>query len=107
MLTHLTIENFAIIDRIDVRFGPGLVALTGETGAGKSIVIDAVSALLGSRLGPDVIRSGAAQAHVEGVFFPPLLSELAATLEDLGIPRDDETLILAREVGRGGRSIAR
>ena len=67
MLTHLTIENFAIIDRVDVELSPGLVALTGETGAGKSIIVDAVGGLLGNRLSVDVVRSGAAQARIEGM----------------------------------------
>ena len=59
MLTRLTIENFAIIDRVELEFGSGLIALTGETGAGKSIIVDAVGGLLGNRLSVDVIRTGA------------------------------------------------
>ncbi len=107
MLTHLTIENFAIIDRIDLELGPGLVALTGETGAGKSIVIDAVGGVLGNRLGPDVVRTGADHARIEAIFVPPSIAGLADALDELGIPRDDEMLILSREIARSGRTVAR
>ncbi len=106
-MTHLTIENFAIIDRIELELGPGLVALTGETGAGKSIVIDAVGGVLGNRLGPDVVRTGADQARVEAIFVPPQVSGLDEVLDEVGIPREDDVLILSREIGRSGRTIAR
>ena len=86
MLVHLTIENFAIIDRIDLDLGPGLVALTGETGAGKSIVIDAVGGVLGQRLGPDVIRAGADAARIEAIIAMPPITELRDLLEEFGIP---------------------
>jgi len=107
MLTHLAIENFAIIERVELDLGEGLVALTGETGAGKSIVIDAVGGLLGNRLGPEVIRSGTNGARIEGVFEPPAQPDFPATLDDLGIPFEDDVLILCREVSRNGRSLAR
>jgi DNA repair protein RecN (Recombination protein N) len=107
MLTHLTIENFAIIDRIDLELGPGLVALTGETGAGKSIVIDAVGGVLGSRLGTDVVRTGAESARVEAIFVSPASDALRAILEEFGIPLEDDTLIVSREISRSGRTVAR
>ena len=107
MLTHLTIENFAIIDRADLEFGSGLVALTGETGAGKSIVIDAVGALLGNRLTADVIRSGADQSRVEGIFDQPQVEGLQELLDEFGAAWEDGSLIVAREVNRSGRSVAR
>jgi DNA repair protein RecN (Recombination protein N) len=107
MLTLLTIENFAIIERIEVSFGPGLVALTGETGAGKSIIIDAVGGLLGNRLGADVIRAGASQVRIEGIFDRPREDELDAILQEIGVPDDDESVIVAREIARTGRSVAR
>ena len=107
VLTHLTIENFAIIDRIELALGPGLVALTGETGAGKSIVIDAVGGILGNRLGPDVVRTGADQARIEAIFAVPLQPALTATLEEFGVPLEDDTLIVSREISRSGRGVAR
>ncbi|HLZ08381.1 MAG TPA: DNA repair protein RecN [Chloroflexota bacterium] len=107
MLTHLTIENFAIIDRVDLDLGPGLVVLTGETGAGKSIVVDAVGTLLGNRIGPDVIRDGATQARVEGIFDLPVVDEIRDVLGEIGVEDEDGGLIVAREVNRSGRSVAR
>src|SRR5437764_14100218 len=68
VLVELSISNFAIIDRLTLRFGPGFNALTGETGAGKSIIIDAVSALLGAKLGAEFVRHGFPTARVEGLF---------------------------------------
>src|SRR5260370_22596682 len=68
MLDELSITNFAIIDELHVSFGPHLNVFTGETGAGKSIIVDALSALVGERAGGDVVRAGAERAIVEGVF---------------------------------------
>ncbi len=68
MLTELRIHNFAIIDKLDLRFGPGLIILTGETGAGKSIILDAVVMLIGGRADSTVIRTEAESAFVEGGF---------------------------------------
>ena len=107
MLSHLTIQDFAIIDRVDLELTPGLVTLTGETGAGKSIVIDAVGGLLGNRLGVDVIRAGASFARIEGIFEGSDGVGLTDTLAELGIPLEDSTLIVSREINRTGRSIAR
>ncbi|HLH73868.1 MAG TPA: DNA repair protein RecN [Chloroflexota bacterium] len=107
MLSHLTIQDFAIIDRVDLDLTSGLVTLTGETGAGKSIVIDAVGGLLGNRLGVDVIRAGAPVARIEGIFEVSDNSELTAVLDELGISLDDDSLIVSREINRAGRSIAR
>src|SRR2546422_9368752 len=68
MLAELNISNFAIIDKLYLRLGPGFNALTGETGAGKSIIIDDLGALLGSKTGPEFVRHGAPSARVEGLF---------------------------------------
>src|SRR5260370_5506853 len=68
MLDELSITNFAIIDELHVSFGPHLNVFTGETGAGKSIIVDALSALVGERAGSDVVRAGAERAIVEGIF---------------------------------------
>lgn len=106
MLTHVAIDNFAIIDRARVDLGNGLVVLTGETGAGKSIIVDAVGGLLGNRLGADVIRTDATEARIEGVFVRPPSDELAALLDELGISVEDD-LVVSREVNRNGRGVAR
>src|SRR3954454_10405360 len=68
MLAELNISNFAIIDKLYLRMGQGFNALTGETGAGKSIIIDALGALLGSKVGPEFVRHGSPSARVEGMF---------------------------------------
>ena len=110
MLSDLSIENFAIIEKLRLRFVPGFNVLTGETGAGKSIIIDAVSAVLGGRVGSDQVRSGADSAHVEGIFIlePQVRAALNPLLQENGLQGDgDETLILAREIRASGRTIAR
>lgn len=112
MLLELTISNFAIVDHLTIRLNEGFNVLTGETGAGKSIVVDAVSALLGGKVGIESLRTGAEQARVEGVFaFPPADSpacaQLAAILEQSGLDTDDDTLILSRELNASGRTVAR
>ncbi|HEV2108529.1 MAG TPA: DNA repair protein RecN [Thermomicrobiales bacterium] len=110
MLLELSIRDFAIIDDIRLELGPGFNALTGETGAGKSILIDALGAVLGDRVGSDVVRTGAKQARVEGTFDLVALREradLAAILDDLGIPLDEDVLVLTREISATGRSQAR
>ncbi len=68
MLITLRLKNFAVVEEAEVGFGPGLTVLTGETGAGKSILIDALGLLVGGRAEPDVIRSGADEAVIEGLF---------------------------------------
>jgi DNA repair protein RecN (Recombination protein N) len=109
MLAELNIEDFAIIDRLLVRFAPGFTVLTGETGAGKSIIVDALQAVLGARVPADVVRAGARFAAVEAVFD---LSEADAVeavqtiLEDQGIDLDQE-IILRREIQASGRSSGR
>src|SRR5579872_3526744 len=108
MLDELAIENVAIIDQLLLRFSPGFTVLTGETGAGKSIIIDALQAALGARVGADYIRSGARFAAVEAIFSGDALSDtaLAETLREAGIEPDD-SLILRREIHPSGRSTAR
>lgn len=109
MLTELRIENFAIIDRLELEFGAGLITFTGETGAGKSIIMDALEMLLGGRAEAGVIRAQAERAVVEGVFKLSGLTRQAVNeilkREDL---LDDENYVtLTREVRREGRSTAR
>jgi DNA repair protein RecN (Recombination protein N) len=111
MLSRLTIRNFAIVDLLEIDWHTGLNVITGETGAGKSILIDAVGALLGDRLGPEVVRSGAQRALVEGVFTLSMSDsspELAAVLDEYGLQPEDGALIVSREIaGSGGRGGAR
>jgi DNA repair protein RecN (Recombination protein N) len=110
MLSELTIRDFAIIDHLHLEFTPGFSVLTGETGAGKSIIIDAVSLLLGGRGEPDLIRAGAGQAVIEGVFSldDETTSKLQPLLERDGLEGDDpHELVLGREIRREGRNVCR
>ena len=109
MLTELRIENFAIIDKLDLDFTPGLIIFTGETGAGKSIIMDALEMLLGGRADASVLRTDAERANVEGTF-KLAGAEKTAVLEILkreDLLDDENYVTLAREVRREGRSIAR
>lgn len=107
MLEELDIRNFAIIDHLHLRFQPGLTVLTGETGAGKSIIIDALGVLVGGRAGADLIREGETQARLEGIFQIPTDAALTATLAEYGLESEEGTLILARDLSRAGRNTAR
>lgn len=110
MLTELRLENYAVIDHLAVEFGHGLNLLTGETGAGKSILIDALALLLGDKASSDVIRAGAERAVISAVFEIESAAEkpLAAILESNGIDEaeaesDHVTVILRREISTGGK----
>jgi DNA repair protein RecN (Recombination protein N) len=107
MLRALHIENLAIIDRLEVAFEAGFNALTGETGAGKSILIDALNLALGERADISLIRAGAEKLRVNAVFEVPNDPELHALLGELGVEPEDGLLYLSREVHTSGRSIAR
>ena len=107
MLHALHIENLAIIDRLEVAFEAGFNALTGETGAGKSILIDALNLALGERADISLIRAGAEKLRVNAVFEVPNDPELHALLGELGVEPEDGLLYLSREVHTSGRSIAR
>lgn len=110
MLHELTINDFAIIERATLRLTSGLNALTGETGAGKSILLDALGAVLGARVSSDLVRTGARLARVEGIFDldGPRAPAARSILESIGIPfEDSEDLILSREILATGRSSAR
>ncbi len=109
MLTELHIQNFAIIDRLDLDFGPGLIILTGETGAGKSIIMDAVDMLLGERSDTTSIRSDADLARVEGTFklSGPERPLAQAILKREDLLDDPNYVTLTREIRREGRSVAR
>ncbi len=109
MLTELHIENFAIIDHLELTFSPGLITFTGETGAGKSIIIDAVETLLGGKADTTMIRSGADRANVEGAFqiSGPTGPYLVEILERESLSDSPELVTLGREIRQNGRSIAR
>ncbi len=109
MLLELQIDNFAIIDQLELTFGPGLITFTGETGAGKSIIIDAVELLLGSRAEISMIRSGAKRAMIEATFQIPSSSRTAVKtiLEREDLFDHHEFFTIGREIRSGGRSVAR
>ena len=100
MLLELRLENYAVIDHLAVEFAPGLNLLTGETGAGKSILIDALALLMGDKASPDVVRFGSDRAVISAVFEVESGSEklVAKILESNGIDSEDENLILRREI---------
>lgn len=109
MLSELHVTNFAIIDRLDLRLQEGFNILTGETGAGKSIIVDSVGVLMGGRVSDEFVRSGADTAYIEGIFAltPTQALDLSSRLEELGLDGDEDVLILAREIRRGGRNVCR
>ena len=106
MLYEIYAENFALISTLRMSLGEGMNALTGETGAGKSLLIDAVSLLIGGRGSDNFIRSGCDKCLLEGIFLPPYPQPAVAFLQEHDIDAEDN-LILSRELVRGGRSIAR
>ena len=103
MLRHLSIRQFVLIDRLEMPVEPGFLAITGETGAGKSIVLDALTLLAGGRAGTDFIRSGEDEATVQGLFEPgpEHHARVAAILEDAGLP-DASSLLVRRVISRSG-----
>jgi DNA repair protein RecN (Recombination protein N) len=105
MLAELAVENYAVIESIRVRFHRGLNLLTGETGSGKSIVVDALALLLGGRASAEMVRAGAERARISGIFEVTLTPALAATLENAGIEMDGE-LLIEREILSNGKSRA-
>lgn len=110
MLAELYIRNFAIIDDLHLRFSPGFTVLTGETGAGKSIILDAVNLVIGDRADTTIVRAGADEAYVEATFQlgPEQKAVIKPLLEAEGLESDeDDVLVLARELRANGRSIGR
>jgi len=106
VLVELAVENYAVIEKARVRFHPGLNLLTGETGSGKSIVVDALGLLLGGRASPEMVRTGATRARVSGIFEVTETPALAKLLEDAGIEMEDRELLVEREIQSGGKSRA-
>ena len=114
MLIELNVSNFAIIDQLRLHFGPGLNILSGETGTGKSLVVDAMGGLLGERFGREIVRTGAREAHIEGIFDlsfhtgNPVEDQISAILAEHGLYGDDSCLlIISREISDSGRSVSR
>jgi DNA repair protein RecN (Recombination protein N) len=105
LLLELSIRNVALIERLRIEFDAGLNVLTGETGAGKSILVDSVNLALGARAARDLVRTGAEKAVVQALFDMP--EGVAALLSDAGIEPEDDVLVLTREVSASGRSVSR
>lgn len=106
MLQTLYIENIAVIEKTSIDFAGGLNVLTGETGAGKSIIIDAINAILGQRTSKDIIRTGAKTAFVSAQF-ESVGEAVQSALEELGVPSEDDTLILQRTLNISGKSVCK
>ncbi|MBJ7688592.1 DNA repair protein RecN [Weissella confusa] len=107
MLQELSIQNFAIIPKLNISFQPGMTVLTGETGAGKSIIIDAVGLLTGGRGSQDFIREGADKAVLQGLIDVEPGQPIAQLLDELGIPLEDNQLLIHRELHKSGRNVIR
>ena len=106
MLLELVVENFAVVERLRLGLHAGLNALTGETGSGKSLVVDALSLLLGGRASTEMVRTGAERAFVSGRFELPHDAGLTALLTDAGIEAEDGELVIEREILSSGKSRA-
>ncbi len=109
MLEELRIENFAIIHDLEIHFKDGLVIFTGETGAGKSIILDAINALVGGKVDATMVRDGADRASLEAQFKIPAetRTEIVEILKREELDEGSETLTLAREIRLEGRAVAR
>ena len=106
MLLELVVENYAVVERLRVQFHAGLNLLTGETGSGKSIVVDALGLLLGGRASAETIRTGASRARVAGIFDVRENHAIGRLLEPLGLEIEDGELLVEREIAAGGKSRA-
>src|SRR4051812_35121042 len=104
MLLELLVENYAVVEKVRVRFHPGLNVLTGETGSGKSIVVDALGLLFGGRASAEMLRSGADRARISGIFEAPAAA--SGLLSEAGIEVEDGELLIEREIRAGGKSRA-
>ena len=107
MLNHLLVKNFALVEDLAVDFSDNFNVMTGETGAGKSIIIDALALLLGGRAQSEFIRTGTEKAIIEGVFYLPPDHYIWEFLHQLEIDRDDSMLVLSREISLNGRNVCR
>lgn len=107
MLQTLSIKQFAIIDELEIQFSNGLTVLSGETGSGKSIIIDAIGQLIGMRASSDYVRHGEKKAIIEGIFDIDKSKDAISILEDLSIDIDEDFLLVKREIFSSGKSICR
>lgn len=107
MLLELNIENIALIESLRIEFGQGLNVLTGETGSGKSIVVDCVNLVLGGRAERDLVRTGAEKGRVQALFDVSGCAPACALAEELGADCEDGLLAVSRELSRGGRNVCR
>ena len=107
MLEYLSIKNFALIEDLQIHFSSNFNVLTGETGTGMSIIIDALSLLLGGRAQAEYIRTGTEKALVEGVFSLPAGDPFWKQIDEWDLRNEDRTLILSREISLNGRNICR
>ncbi len=106
MIAELAVENYAVIERVRVRFHRGLNLLTGETGSGKSIVVDALGLLFGGRASADMVRAGSDRARISGIFEVTTSPSLKKVLDDAGIEIEDNELLVEREILANGKSRA-
>lgn len=106
MLVELHIENFAVVERLRLRFHHGLNLLTGETGSGKSIIVDSLGLLFGGRASAEVVRSGTDRARISGIFDLPQSPAIRALLEEAGIALEENELLIEREILANGKSRA-
>ncbi|EOC6281683.1 DNA repair protein RecN [Enterococcus faecalis] len=107
MLQELSVKNFAIISSLQLEFQMGMTVLTGETGARKSIIIDAMGLLTGGRGSSDYIRQGANKCTLEGLFSMPKSQELKQLLEELGIETEEDSLVIQRDISASGKNVCR
>jgi len=107
MLTELYVENFGLIDKANINFSSGLNVLTGETGAGKSLVIDALGLLIGGRGSQDFIRTGEEKLIIQGTFEGNFSHDFKNTLSEAGLTWENDTFILSREISRTGKNTCR
>ena len=106
MLVELVVENYAVVERVRVRFHTGLNLLTGETGSGKSMVVDALWLLFGGRASADMVRSDTDRARISGIFETPRSSSLRKLLDEAGVEVEDGEILIEREILAGGKSRA-
>lgn len=108
MLVELSIKNFAILENLNINFNGGFNVLTGETGSGKSIIVEAISIVLGERASRDLVRTGCDKAIIEGIFYLKNPKKIEKILKEYGIDEDENNyLLLSREIFAEGRSVSR